>query len=77
MPNDPWTHFGGLFRSGEWGESPSFFLYSSLSAEEDARRPGFSLVPVSSATLLPSNSTLADPKVLSNPFQGISIRKAF
>lgn len=66
-----------LFRNGEWGESPSFFWYSSVSAEEDARRPGFSLVPVSSATLLLSNSTLADPNVPSNPFQGISLLKAF
>lgn len=66
-----------LFRNGEWRESPSFFLYSSVSAEEHARRPGFSLVPVSSATLPLSNSTLADPYVLSNPFQGISLLKAF
>lgn len=60
------------------GERRLQFLSSRLSSpDEAAQRSRFSLVPVSSAPFFPSNLTVADPNVPSNPFQGISLWKAF
>lgn len=67
MLNHPWVHSGGPHRAGERGDIASF-LYSRLPSAEEAAEVWLFSGPTPYATFLPSNLTMADTKVPSNPF---------